>query len=193
MIFASLIDVLSGCLCIIDTDDKPFGVDLPIEVQNRIMWITKHAEHLDRLTKVHNELKKRRTCHLNEWLRVPKPYKRFHTPGAANCPCERCSPEPPCHWCVLYAEKYLSVEFKAFEHKLERLRIDIGPYEEEKYQQFIAENLPLFRDILLSTAVNILLPMLIFMTPGRYHFNYRQIPPHASFASVLHTCSWWTE
>ena len=184
VVFASLIDLLANRLCIINADDKPFGDDLPIEVQNRIMWICKHTEHLDRMTKVHDELKKRPSCHLNEWLRLPKPYKRFHTPFAAKCPCDRCTPQPKCHWCELYADKYLSVEFKAFEHKLERLRNDIGTYEEERNQQFITENLPQFRDILLSTAVNILLPMLIYMPPGRYHFNYRQIPPHASFASV---------
>ena len=147
------------------------------------MWMVKHAEHLDRLTKVHDELKKRPVCHLNEWLRLPKPYERFHTPDTENCPCDRCTPEPRCHWCVLYAYKYLSVEFKTFEHKMERLR-NAGPYAEERGQQFITENLPQFRDILLSTAVNILLPMLIFMPSGRYHFNYRQIPAHASFASV---------
>lgn len=182
--FASLIDALLSAVCIIDANDKPFGTDLPIEIQNRIMWITQHAEHLDRLTQVHNELKNRRACRLTEWLRVPKTYRRFHKPGTANCPCQRCDPEPLCHWCILYTEKYLSVEFRVQETKLQRLRDELGPYEDEKYRQFTTDNLPVFRDVLLSTAVNILLPMLTYMTPGRYHFNYKQIPPQATFASV---------
>lgn len=175
-VFQSLIDVLTIHVWIIDVKDKPFGVDLPLEIQNRIMWIKEHEEHRVRLTKVHDQLKKRPMCHLTDWVRLPKLAKHCPTPDAANCSCESCTPEPTCHWCVLYAAKYLSVEFKAFEHKLGRLG--------EETQQFITENLPQFRDILLSTAVNILLPMLVFMPAGRYHFNYWQIQSHSSFASV---------
>ena len=178
--FQSLIDVLTIRVWIIDVKDKPFGADLPMEIQNRIMWIFEHKEHLKRLTKVHDELKKLPMCHLTEWLRLPKRTKRCNTPDASNCSCESCTPEPTCHWCVLYAAKYLSVEFKTFEHMLERR----DRTTREQNQQFITENLPRFRDILLSTAVNILLPMLVYMPPGRYHFNYRQIPSHSSFASV---------
>ena len=182
--FANIIDALSSAVCIIDVYNKPFGTDLPIEVQNRIMWWTKHAEHRDQLTKLHKELKRRRACGLTDWLRVPKTYKRFHTPLSSNCPCERCEPEPLCHWCVLYADKYLSVEFRVLETKLQRLRDEIGPYNEDKYRQFTTDNLPVFRDVLLATAATIILPMLTYMTPGRYQFNYKQIPPLATFPSV---------
>ena len=184
VVFATLIDALSSAICIIDDYNKPFGTDLPVEVQNRIMWWTKHAEHLDRVTKVHKELKSRRVCGLTDWLRIPKTYERFHKQGDSDCQCERCDPEPLCHWCSLYADKYLSVEFRVLESKLQRLRDNMGMYDADKYRQFITDYLPVFRNVLLFTASTIILPMLTYMDPGRYHFNYKKIPPTASFPSV---------
>lgn len=183
--FASLIDVLSSSLCIIDADDKPFGADLPIELQNRIMWITKHAEHLDVLTKVHKELKSRRTCGLTDWVRVPKTYARFHDPEKHKCPCERCDPEPLCRWCLLYAKNNISIDFMVLETKLQRLRDEFTMHDEEKYRQFERANILKFRDILLFTVMHLLLPMLVYMSPGNYQFNYKRIrSPNATFASL---------
>ena len=148
-VWVSVIDFLCSSVCIIDAEDKPFGADLPVEVQNRILWMTRHAEHRDLFTKVHDELKSRRTCGLTDWLRVPKTYKRFHNPCKRNCPCERCDPEPLCHWCILYAKKNISVEFMVLESKLQSLREGFTAYEDEKYRQFVVDNLPAFRDVLL--------------------------------------------
>ena len=185
LFFASLIDALSSALCIIDADDKPFGTDLPIEVQNRIMWIAKHAEHLDGLTKVHKELKTRRTCGLTDWLRVPKTYGRFHDPKKRKCPCERCDPEPVCYWCLLYTKQNVSIEFMVLETKLQRLRDEFTMHEEVRYREFERANILQFRDILLFTVMHLLLPMLVYMSPGNYQFDYKRIrSPHTTFASI---------
>lgn len=71
-----------------------------------------------------------------------------------------------------------------FETKLQRIRDELGCYEDDKYEQFITMNLPRFRDILRSTALTILLPMLMFMSPGQYQADYKRIQTNASFASV---------
>ena len=185
VLFASLIDVLSSSLCIIEADDKPFGADLPVEVQNRIMWITKHAENLDGLTKVHKELKSRRICGLTDWVRVPKTYGRFHDPEKHKCPCERCNPEPLCHWCLLYAKNNISIDFMVLETKLQRLRDKFTMHDEEKYRQFERANITEFRDILLFTVMHLLLPMMVYMSPGNYQFNYKRIrSPNATFTSL---------
>ena len=183
--FASLIDILCSAICIIDPDDKPFGTDLPVEVQNRILWMVRLAEHQDKITLVNKEIKTRKRCRLTDWLRVPKSYQRFHAPWKRICPCERCDPEPVCHWCLLYGKKNASVEFTVLETRLQRLRDGFGLYEDDKYHQFVRTNLPRFRDVLQFTASNILLPMLVHLPAGKYHFNYkRKVSPTASFASV---------
>ena len=116
---------------------------------------------------------------------MPKPYNRFHTPWKLCCECEQCNPEPVCHWCLLYGKKNASVEFTVLETRLQRLRDGFGLYEDNKYHQFVRTNLPRFRDVLQFTASNILLPMLVHLPAGLYHFNYkRKVSPTASFASV---------
>lgn len=184
-ILVSLIDFLCSAICIVDPDDKPFGADLPVEVQNRILWMVRLAEHQEKLAKVNNEIKTRKTCALTDWLRIPKTYERYHSPWKMVCPCERCDPEPVCHWCILYGKKNASVEFTVLESKLQRLRDGFGLYEDDKYRQFVQTNLPKFRDVLQCTASNILLPMLAYLPAGLYHFNCkRKVSPNASFASV---------
>lgn len=185
IVFASVIDALSSTLCIIDADDKPFATKLPIEVQNRIMWIAKHAEHLDGLTKVHKELKTRRTCELTDWLQVPKTYDRFHDPKKRKCPCERCDPDPPCQWCLLYATQNVSIEFMVLETKLQRLRDEFTMHEHGRYREFKRANILQFRDTLRFTVLHLLLPMLVHMSPSNYQFDYRRIRSHdVSFASI---------
>lgn len=146
--------------------------------------MTRLDEHRDLMRNVHKELKSLQSCRLTDWLHIPKRYPLFHEPFNRSCPCEKCDPEPLCPWCKLYAEKYISIEFMVFETKLQRVRDELGCYEDDKYEQFITLNLPRFRDILLSTALTILLPMLTFMAPGQYQCNYRRIRSNASFASV---------
>lgn len=172
-------------LCIIDPDDKPFGADLPIEVQNRILWMSWHAEYQERLINVHKELKEMQTCHLTDWLRVPKPYERFHSPLKMVCNCSECDPKPVCHWCVLYGNKHASVEFTVMETKLQHIRDSFSTYDEDRYEQFVSTYLPKFRDVLQYTVSVVILPMLVWMPTGRYQFNSKRgLSPLASFASV---------
>ena len=80
LLLVSVIDFLCSTRCIIDIDDKPFGRDLPIEIQNRIMWMTRLDEHRDLMRNVHKELKSKESCRLTEWLHIPKRYPLFHEP-----------------------------------------------------------------------------------------------------------------
>ena len=183
--FASLIDILCSAICIIDPDDKPFGVDLPVEVQNRILWMARLGEHQDKMAQVHKQIKNRKCCRLTDWLRVPKPYNRFHTPWKLCCECEQCNPEPDCHWCLLYGKKNGSVEFTVLETKLQRLRDGFGLYEDDKYRRFVQANLIKFKDAVQFTASSVLLPMLVHLPAGLYQFNYkRKMSPSCSFASI---------
>ena len=143
------------------------------------------ADHQDKLGKVHKQIKTRKTCGLTDWLRVPKTYERFHTLWKMICHCEECNPEPVCHWCVLYGKNNSSVEFMVLETKLQRIRDSFGLYEDDKYRQFVQTYLPKFRDVLQFTVSNILLPMVVHLSAGRYHFNCKStVSPHASFVSV---------
>ena len=181
----SVWDYVCAALCIIDPQDKPFGVDLPIEVQNRILWMAWHADHQDRLTWVHKELKTLQVCRLTDWLRVPKPFARFHSPWKMVCNCNECDPEPDCHWSLLYGNKHSSVEFTVLETKLQCIRDSFDCYEEGRYRQFVETYLPIFRDVLQDTVSFIILPMLVWLPTSRYQFNHkRNLSPNASFASV---------
>lgn len=185
LFFFTFVDFLCSNACIIDAENKPSGVDLPIEVQNRIMWMVMLADHTEKVAQVHEQLKRRATCRLTDWLRVPKTPERFHAPWKHNCPCEKCNPHPLCHWCQLYGRDHASVKFKVMENKLERIRESVDLYDNERYEQFVRNNLPTFRDVLQFTATVVLLPMLCHLSAGRYQFNAKsRVSPTASFASM---------
>ena len=184
-LLVSLWDYLCAALCIIDPEDKPFGTDLPIEVQNRILWMAWQTDHEEHLREVHKELKSLHRCHLTDWLRVPKPFARFHSPWKMVCNCIQCDPQPDCHWCLLYCHKHASIEFTVLETKLQRIRDSFSCYEEDRYRQFVETNLPIFRDALQYTVSYIILPMLVWLPTSRFQFNFRRnLSPNASFASV---------
>ena len=153
-LLVSVWDYMCAALCIIDPQDKPFGADLPIEVQNRILWMAWHVDHQDRLTWVHKELETLQVCRLTDWLRVPKPFARFHNPWKMVCNCNECDPEPDCHWCLVYGNKHSSVEFTVLETKLQRIRDSFDCYEEGRYQQFVETYLPIFRDVLQDSLLH---------------------------------------
>ena len=184
--FTSLIDVLCNRLCLIEENDKPFGKRLPIEVQNRIMWMVKHAEHLDQVKKLHWELKSRGICELTDLVRVPKTYERFHDPAKRDCLCLRCDPQPLCYWCTLYGTNNSSLEFMVMEWKLQQERGEWGAtHDSVKYRQFEQRNLQKFRDVLVFTATQVLLPMLVYMRPSNYQYDYKLVrPPYSSFAAI---------
>lgn len=60
-------DHLCNSRCVINPRDKPFGAVLPIEVQNRIMWMTWKGEHGDKYKRVTIELLKLPLCALADW------------------------------------------------------------------------------------------------------------------------------
>ena len=184
-LLVSVWDYVCAALCIIDPQDKPFGADLPIEVQNRILWMAWHADHQDRLTMVHQELEALPACSLTDWLRVPKPTARFHSPWNMHCNCDQCGADPSCHWCLLYGNKHSSIEFTVLETKLQRIRDTFDCYEEDRYEEFVHTNLPIFRDVLQYTLAHIIVPMLVWLLASRYHCNCkRSLSGYASFASV---------
>lgn len=181
----SVWDFICTSLCIIDARDKPFGLVFPIEIQNRILWMAWHGAHKDNLTLVHRQLETIPVCKLTDWLCVPKPPTIFHSPWKMDCSCSQCDPEPDCHWCRLYGDKHQSVEFAVMETKLQRIRDGFNCYKGDKYRRFVRTYLPIFRDVLQSAVSNIILPMLVWLFPGRYQFNYRRnISDTATFASV---------
>lgn len=56
----------------------PFGTVFPIEVQNRILWMTWKGDHKDKAMPFLIELRTLPSCKLTDWISKPGQSKIFH-------------------------------------------------------------------------------------------------------------------
>ena len=169
-------DHLCNSRCVINPRDKPFGAVLPIEVQNRIMWMMWKGEHGDKYKRVTIELLKLPLCALADWCSRPNKQKSFEEDvWCMTCQSFGCVDKPQCHWCDLYANDHESVEQKVVERALQVKRDAISTYDEDSYQRFVRENMQKYVDVHQFTITNVLLPMLVWVRPGENQINHHPI------------------
>ena len=165
---------------IIDSRNKPFGAVLPIDVQNRIMWMAMKSTHADGYKKVMEELRKLPVCSITDWCNRPNEDFGFGDVCLLCTLCDRtdCTHARDgtrCHWCKLYCDDNKSLYELEVARKLQVERDSIGCYEEERYRQFVHANKQRFADSLKFTFVSVILPMLCFVEPRDVQSSFRII------------------
>ena len=179
-------DVLCTRHCFINPCNKPFGAELPIEVQNRIMWMFWKKDHKEQSSAFRQELVTLPKCVLTDWVGTVSMTKPFNNAWCFTCNCDEFNHPSTCHWCLLYAKKHESIEGKVVDSKLTRKRNEISCYDDDAYDRFTRQYLPLLADTLQYTLSFVILPMLKWINPRQIqmgHALFRR--QNTSFIDVL--------
>lgn len=172
---------------VVNVKDKPFGAVLPLEIQNRIMWMSMKMVHQESYQKVMTELKTLPVCQLVDWCSVANPYQplRFACSGCTECDHRNEEQDPvTCHWCRLYGEDQTSLYQQEVGRKLNQMRDAIGCYEEQKYQQFVRDNRQRYAECIQFSFMRCALPLMCRIHPRDQACHLKIIRQEVTFTEV---------
>lgn len=174
---------------VIDLRNKPFGAVLPVEIQNRIVWMSMQMVHADTYREVKEELECLPTCELVEWVSVANQTKHFTNTYSVctecfNYDCIHMEAQDICHWCRLYTHDQKSLYQLEVSRKLNRERDALGCYEDEKYRQFVQANRQRYADCLKYSFMVCRLPMLCHVPPSERQTNFARIHEEVTFEEI---------
>ena len=179
-------DVLCTRHCFINPYNKPFGAKLPIEVQNRIMWMVWKRDHKEQSAAFRQELVTLPKCVLSDWVGTVSMTKPFNSAWWFTCNGDEVNHPITCHWCLLYAKKHESIEVKVVDRKLTRKCNEISCYDNDAYDRVTRQYLPLLADPLQYTLSYVILPLLKWINPRKIQMGYALFPQqNTSFFDVL--------
>ena len=174
---------------VIDLRNKPFGAVLPVEIQNRIVWMSMQMVHADTYREVMEEIESLPVCDLVEWVSVANRTKHFTNTSSVcvecfNYDCIHMEADEICHWCRLYTYDQKSLYQLEVCRKLNRERDALGCYEEEKYRQFVQTNRQRYADCLKYSFMACALPMLCHVPPSERQTNFARIHEEVTFEEI---------
>ena len=174
---------------VIDLRNKPFGAVLPVEIQNRIVWMSMKMAHADVYREVMCELADLPVCELVDWISVASETKHFTNTYSVcmecfNYDCIHMEADQVCHWCRLYTHDRTSLYQLEVSRKLNRERDSLGCYEDEKYRQFVLTNRQRYADCLKYSFMTCVLPMLCHVPPSDRQTNFARIHEEVTFEEI---------
>ena len=164
---------------------------LPVEVQNRIVWMQWTLEHRETFKPVMNELRKLPICIKADWVAHPKTKRQFRTENRGSwcfaCHEHNCDLHTPaCRWCALYEDEHASLELQLYEIELQRKRNAISTYNSAAYDRFVREHIQSYYDLHQFTLTQVMIPMLGWTDAGNWQFDSRRVRDNEStFTSIV--------
>lgn len=174
---------------IIDLKNKPFGAVLPVEIQNRIMWMSMKMVHADSYGKVMQELSELPVCQLGDWISVANNSSNFFNTYSVCVECDstdciHTEGDQYCHWCRLYTHDKVSLYQLEVSRKLNRERDAIGCYDDARYRQFVKTNRQRYADCLKYSFMVCRLPMLCHVPAREMQSNFSYIHEECTFEEI---------
>lgn len=170
---------------VLDLKNKPFGAVLPVEIQNRIMWMSMKMVHEDSYKNVMQELRTLPVCKMVDWCGVVNATKPFRHTCSGCTECDHTDEQQfTCHWCRLYVNDQTSLYQQEVSRKLNEQRSAIGCYEEQKYSQFVQANRQRYAECIQYSFLVCALPMLCHVNPRDQHTNLTYIRQEVTFTEV---------
>lgn len=195
-----------NCSCVLEwvAKKKPFGKQLPLDVQSRIMCMVWENEHKEKWRKVMQELVKIEVCELSEWccykspdrgFSIPYHERRFlFSPNHRQPIIEKMQCNETCRWCSLYYGKRCALEVEITERVLTRKRCDLLEAEEarngepfissEAWAEFVRSNIQWYHDVYQFSLCQVMIPMLVFMEPAHVQFKHKRVHKMVTFTTI---------
>ena len=172
---------------VVDLRNKPFGALLPLEIQNRIVWMSMKMVHADSYREVMNELSELPVCDLVDWISLPNKKSHFSNMYSLCAECNNYDcihSEEVCHWCRLYTHDEVSLYQLEVSRKLNKERDTIGCYDEKKYRQFVQTNRQRYADCLKYSFMVCVLPLMMHLHPRDQQTNFAIIRQEVTFEEI---------